>query len=183
MRIVSKYDFVRAAVSDAHSLHSKKFAGHVAWHSTAFGAMEAEPQQREPEQAETEFVRWVSRIGPGGAVTGAMEVKQRDASLADDQSTSTAPTVQAAADAAAREPMSEDAAQEEDAPAQDAQPPRQSGRSALIADLPRSQIRLDDGTGSVNHVAAVVGGVAVNRYGQMIARVARPGEGEDEDPA
>ena len=156
--------------------------------------MEAEPQQREPEQAETEVVRWVSRIGPGGAVTGAMEVKQRDASLADDQSTSTAPTVQAAADAAARKPMSEDAsarepmsedacAQEEDAPAQDAQPPRQSGRSSLIADLPRSQIRLDDGTGSVNHVAAVVGGVAVNRYGQMLARVARPGEGEDEDPA
>ena len=152
-------------------MHIKSGCGHV-------GRRVKEPSktmaaaQRQAEQAEV--VRWVSRIGPGGAVTGAMEVKERDASPADDSSSSMT-------SAAVLETTMDD----DDEPQVQPPPRPPAVRSELIADLPRNQIRLDH-NGSVNHVAAVVGGVAVNRYGQMLARVApgiAPGDGEDEEPA
>jgi hypothetical protein len=119
-----------------------------------------------------EVVKWVSRIGSGGCITGAIQVQASEGGRLEDVSTRP-PTSQETERAEGEPTMAEGGAHR-----QRPQP------SALLADLKRSQIRLDVG-GSVHQVATVVGGVAVNRYGQALARIDQvpPIDGEPEDAA
>ena len=104
-----------------------------------------EPSVKEGEE---EAVKWVSRVGTDGRVSGAMSV--------------TPPIIAPTSTIVNQTTIEPEAT-------------NARVRSTLLDGLPRKQISLEEHGGSVMQVAAIVGGVAINRYGQVVGRVAPDG--------
>uniref|UniRef100_A0A7S4HD88 Uncharacterized protein n=1 Tax=Prymnesium polylepis TaxID=72548 RepID=A0A7S4HD88_9EUKA len=107
---------------------------------------------------EGEVVIWRSQVGPDGMVSGVMQAQVSEVSG------EMQPQVP-------KQPEPTRNAEPEEETSEEQQPQR-GQRSTLLDGIERKQTMIDGG--STIQIAAVVGGQAINRYGQILARVDQP---------
>ena len=106
------------------------------------------------------MVTWRSTVGADGSISGVMTPAPAQAQVSSEPKRAAQP-----------EPTP---SVEPEATEESEQQPQRVQRSTLLDGIERKQTMIDGG--STAQVAAVVGGQAINRYGQILARVDQPEE-------